>query len=127
MTTVKIIDENHPLFGEELTGHLFYHDVYHTGNSPDLFVVYSNGKAHKALSTQIDVLHYEAQLRERVITELGADVGDMVVVLKSGSGSFCARFDLAMPHKITKIGPYGSVELDNGEATMYRPKVEKCP
>lgn len=124
---VKITDQKHPFFGQILPGGLIYHDINHTGDGPDLFRITSNEGSIRLLSTQIDENHYWAQLRAERIVELGADVGDVVMIVKSGSGSYCAKFDIKEPHKITKIGNCGHVEFDGGTktgASIFRPKVK---
>lgn len=77
------------------------------------------------LSDSIDVKDYENQLLQINIKEFGVSVGDVVIIEKSGSGSFSANFDSKQPHLITSIGSSGNVEFDNGESNQFRPKMIK--
>jgi ABC-type lipoprotein release transport system permease subunit len=58
------------------------------------------------------------------LKNLGADVGDTVLITRSGGGSFRQSFDLSKPHKITGINSSGYVEFDHGEAHTFRPDVK---
>lgn len=123
---IKITDEKHSLFGRILPGGCIYYDVHHTGDSPDLFRVTDGDKSYRLLSTQIDVDHYTAQEMAEVVAALGANVGDTVMIQQVGSGSYCAGWDSAKPHKITKIDHTGHVEFDGGcktGASIFKPKV----
>lgn len=64
-----------------------------------------------------DCLAYEIQ-------QLGANVGDVVKIIKRGSGWYNGTFDSSLDHKITGIDWTGHVEFDDGVAVMYRPEVE---
>lgn len=124
---VKITDEKHSLFGRILPGGCIYYDVNHTGDSPDLFRVTDGDKSYRLLSTQIDVDHYTAQEVAEVVAFLGANVGDTVTVLCGGSGSYCAGWDSAATHVITKIDHTGHVEFDGGcrtGASLFKPQVK---
>lgn len=125
---IKVTDENHPLYGKEVTGYLFYHDINHTGDSPDLFRLQYKGQYYNALSTQIDVEHYKAQQLAAEIARLGANVGDTVMIVQDGGGAYSGKFDRTIPHKITRISSGGYVEFDggsaNGGADISRPKVQ---
>lgn len=116
MHKIKITDKDHPLFGQEVPGYCFYYDVNHTGDSPDLFLYEVDGEKYKIISTQIDVDHYNAQLFQNVIKKVGANVGDVVNIVEHGGGSFAAKFDTRIPHKITKISHTGYVEFDGGSS-----------
>ncbi len=122
---VKITDPKSPLYGQILDGACIYIDIYHIGSGGiDLYRVTDNsGNEDRLLSTQIDVEHYEKQLRAEEIARLGADVGDTVMIDRTGGGSFKVGFSTEIPHVITKISPGGYVEFDNGEADCFRPDV----
>lgn len=121
---VKITDKKHKYFGQELEGYCFYYDYQHTGNSPDIYIIKTPEGERKILSTQIDVEHYENQRLYKEIERLGANVGDKVRIIKSGSGGSKVGFNLNEPHIITNISPSGHVYFDNGMADMFRPTVE---
>ncbi|WP_138753555.1 hypothetical protein [Paenibacillus sinopodophylli] len=122
--TVKVTDPNHNLFGQELAGARVYFDIHHTGNSPDLYLIVTPNGEQRILSTQIDEKHYDDQGREEGLKRLGAKVGDVVMITRSGSGSSNAGFSTNVPHTITAICKYGDdVTFDNGEARMFRPDV----
>jgi hypothetical protein len=127
-TLVKITDKNHALYGKTLPGSLIYHDIHHTGNGPDLYVVLSNEKSHRLLSTQIDEDHYRAQLMAEQVARLGAKEGDTVLITRGGSGSYCHGWDSDKPHKITVIDFTGHVQFDGGivknGASIFRPEVK---
>jgi predicted aconitase with swiveling domain len=122
---VKVIDPKSPLCGQILDGACIYYDIYHRGNGgPDLFqVTDKEGNEHRLLSTQIDVDHYEKQIRDEEVALLGADVGDTVIIERTGSGSYSCGFNADEPHVITKISSCGTVYFDNGKASMFRPGV----
>ncbi|MFB0841818.1 hypothetical protein [Paenibacillus oleatilyticus] len=122
--TVKVTDPNHKYYGQELPGNCFYYDINHTGNSPDLFILEAPEGSIRILSTQIDEDHYWNQRRETHIKRLGANVGDTVRIIRSGSCKSKANFDWSKPHVITKIDCNGYVEWDGGEAQSFRPDVE---
>jgi len=121
---VKVIDLRSPYCGQEFEGGCVYYDIYHTGDSPDLFLIKTPQGERQILSTSIDVEHYWNQRRDEHIKKLGADVGDIVLITRSGGGSFKLGFDCLKPHKITGIDSSGYVEFDNGEATIFRPDVK---
>lgn len=110
--------------GKEYEGCRCYYDYLHTGNSPDLFIIKTPNGDKTVTSLQIDVAHYEAQLLEEEIKRLGAKVGDVVNIVCSGSGSYAEDWNENIPHQITNITSNGTVEFDNGLATMFRPDVE---
>lgn len=114
---VKIIDPNHPCYGQELEGARIYFDYYHRGGKPDLYQAKApEGGFYRLLTHQIDEAHYEAQETAREIEGLGANVGDTVIITRMGSGGSEASFDLNKPHVITKISSSGTVEFDNRAA-----------
>jgi len=121
---VKITDKEHECFGQELEGFCFYYDYQHTGNSPDIYIIKTPEGERKILSTQIDVEHYENQRLSKEIEKLGANLGDKVMIIETGSGGSRVGFDIKEPHVITKISPSGTVYFDNGMADMFRPKVK---
>jgi|GEM_PF-1879041 len=123
MTTVKVIDPKSPYYGKELEGGCLYYDVYHTGSSPDLFIIKTPGGDEQILSTSIDTEHYWNQRRQEQIERLGADVGDTVVIIRPSSGWSKSGFDISVPHKITAIDSSGYVEFDDRQATYFRPDV----
>ncbi|PWW01192.1 hypothetical protein DFQ01_11082 [Paenibacillus cellulosilyticus] len=125
MTTVKIVDSTHKYFGQELPGGCVYYDVYHQGSGgPDLFQIETPEGKQTILSNKIDEQHYWEQRRQLEIAKLGADVGDTVRIIRSGSGSSKANFDWKASHVITKIDSSGYVEWDNGDARGFRPDME---
>jgi hypothetical protein len=121
---VKITDKEHKYFGQELEGFCFYYDYQHTGDSPDIYIIKTPEGERKILSTQIDVEHYENQRLSKEIERLGANVGDKVIIIESGSGGSKVGFDINEPHIITKISPSGAVYFDDGMADMFRPIVK---
>ncbi|MEC0167399.1 hypothetical protein [Paenibacillus graminis] len=121
---VKIIDPNHPCFGQELEGSIIYYDIYHRGGRPDLYQVKTpEGRIYRLLTDQIDEAHYNAQEIAEEVERLGANVGDTVLITRLGSGSISAGFDFSIPHVITKVCCSGTVEFDNGAASGFRPDV----
>lgn len=131
-STVIIIDKNDANYGKEFPGWLMFHDVYYRGGTTlpveDLYLVTIDGQECRYVSSQIDVEHYKAQLLKKEIESLGAKVGDKVKVLEDTSGSYGAKFfkrrnEIGF-HTITDITSSGYVSFDDGEATMFRPKVE---
>ena len=122
MKKVKIISGEYN--GMVVDGHRFYLDNLHTGSSSDLFEIYPNGERKVITSDKIDVVHYETQLLEDELKRLGANVGDVVIITRSGSGSYQKGWNVNETHIITKITPSGYVEFDNGLAKMFRPDVK---
>lgn len=125
MATIKVTDPKNPYCGQELEGGCFYYDIYHTGSSPDLFLIKTPDGEKQILSTSIDTEHYWNQRRQEHIDKLGANVGDTVIITRSGSGYSKRNFDISIPHKITAIDSSGYVKFDDGEATYFRPDVTK--
>jgi len=125
MNKVKIIDPSNSYFGQELDGYCWYYDHLHTGDSQDVYIVKTPEGEKQLLSTQIDVEHYEAQDLAKEIERLGANVGDTVKILRTGSGGSVAGFSTKVPHVISHISSSGTVTFDNGAATMFRPDVER--
>ncbi|MFX3631871.1 MAG: hypothetical protein ACE3L7_07300 [Candidatus Pristimantibacillus sp.] len=125
--TVRITDTNHKYFGQELPGGCVYYDINHVGDGgPDLYHIVTPEGERRILSTQIDEEHYNDQGRDEGLKRLGAKVGDVVMITRSGSGSSKAGFSTKVPHTITAICKYGDdVTFDNGEARMFRPDVVK--
>jgi len=120
---VKVTDPKSKYFGQEFDGGRIYFDIYYTGNGPDLFQIKTPDGSKRVLSTQIDTEHYENQELTEELERLGANVGDTVIITRSGGGCFRANFDMNLPHKITNIDCSGHVEFDNGEAKCFRPDV----
>jgi len=127
-TTIRIIDPKSEYLNQEFKGACIYYDIHHTGgnNVVDLFrAEIKPGEKKTFYSTQIDVPHYENQLLQERINELGANVGDTVIILELGSGSYKAKFDMSKPYLITNITSSGHVQFNNGEADIFRPKIQK--
>lgn len=123
---IRVTDENHEFYGKELEGYIFYYDVRHTGNSDDLYIAKTpDGKEIRLLTSQIDEEYYNKQLIEKEIERLGANVGDKVKIIESGSGCRSCGWKNEGIHEITEIKSNGDVVFDNGAADMFRPKVEK--
>lgn len=122
MKKVKIISGEYN--GMIVDGHRFYLDHLHTGNSPDLFEVYIDGERKVITSDKIDVAYYENQLLEDELKRLGAKVGDVVTISRTGSGSYQKGWVVNDKHTITNISSNGYVEFDNGVAKMFRPDVK---
>jgi hypothetical protein len=125
MAMVKVIDPKSPYCGKEFEGGCLYYDVYHNGNSPDLFIIKTPDGEKQILSTSIDNEHYWNQRRQEHIERLGADIGDMVIITRPGGGWSKKNFDISTPHKITAIDSSGYVNFDGEEATYFRPDVIK--
>lgn len=121
---VKITDPKSKYFGQEFDGGCAYCDVYHTGDSPDLYIVKTPDGDKRFLSTQIDVDYYKAQRLVEEIERLGAKVGDRVIITRSGSGCSKADFKIDESHVITDIDYMGYVDFDNGAAKNFRPDVK---
>jgi len=122
---VKITDPQHKYFGQELEGNVIYFDIHHIGGGgPDLYSITTPEGKMRVLTTQIDEEHYKAQEIARETKSLGANVGDTVKILRSGSCHSKSGFDWKAPHVITDINRSGYVEWDGGEAQSFRPDVE---
>jgi hypothetical protein len=126
---ILITDPNDEFVGQKLTGHCVFYDVYYRGGTgqpiEDLFLAtLPDGSKKKYLSSQINTMHYEGQLLEEEIERLGAKVGDIVKIVRTGSGSYSSGFKADEPQTITKIDSTGYVEFSNGIARMFRPDVE---
>lgn len=122
---VKVINPKSEYCGQEFEGHCFYYDIDHTGHSADLFIIKTPDGDKQILSTSIDAEHYWNQRRQEHIDKLGANVGDTVLITRTGSCSMCHDFDLSISHAITKIDSSGHVDFDNGRACCFRPDVTK--
>lgn len=129
MKQVKVISGKYE--GQIFDGHRFFYDYQYTGSSPDLFTIKTPDGDITITSDKIDVKHYEAQLLEEQLNRLGANVGDTVKIIRSGSGSYRRGWDDKALHKITKITSSGYVQFDDGLAETFRPDVEvvntECP
>lgn len=121
MKKVKVISGQYE--GQIFEGHRFFYDYQYTGSSPDLFTIVTPTGNVTITSDKIDVNHYEAQLLEDELERLGAKVGDIVNIVRTGSGSFMRGWDDKVTHIITRITPSGYVEFDNGLGKMFRPDV----
>lgn len=125
MFDIKIIDFESEFYGQTLKGSCFYYDINHTGDSDDLYIaVTKDGRKIKLLSSQIDEEYYHSQELEKVIKKLGAKIGDKVVILETGSGSYSSYWKQEGVHNITDIDSTGHITFDNGSATIFRPKVK---
>ena len=122
---VRVTDAKSQYYGQEFEGHCFYYDIHHTGKSPDLFIIKTTDGDKQILSTSIDTEHYWNQRRQEHIDILGANVGDTVLINRTGSCSMNRDFDISKLHTITKIDSSGHVEFDNGAANCFRPDVTK--
>lgn len=122
MKKVKVISGKYE--GQIFDGHRFFYDYQYTGSSPDLFTIKTSDGDVTITSDKIDIEHYEVQLLEEELERLGAKVGDVVKIIRAGSGSFMRGWDNKVPHIITKITSGGYVEFDNGMGKMFRPDVE---
>lgn len=126
-TTVKIIDKTSPYYGQEFKGYNFYCDHLHTGSSDDIFLIETPDGVKKILSSSVDVDHYNNQNRQNFIAALGANEGDVVKIVETGSGLFRPGFSTDKLYVISKIDSYGHVEFsesDRWAAQIFRPKVE---
>jgi hypothetical protein len=121
---IKIIDQKSKYYGMELEGSRIYYDYAHTGNSGDLYMANTDDGKIQFFTRQIDEKHYENQLLEKEVERLGANVRDVVVITRTGSGCYYPSWVVG-EHVITKIDSLGHVEFDNGKGTMFRPDVEK--
>lgn len=121
---IKVIDEKSPYFGQKLKISMRYYDHLHTGSSDTLFFVDTDSGCLEFLSNQVDMKLLESEEIKFETNRLGANVGDIVKIIESGSGSFRKDFTIKEPHKITRIDSSGDVEFDNGESVQFRPKVQ---
>lgn len=120
--SIKVIEGEYA--GNEYEGYVCYYDYLHTGDSPDLYMIKTPDGNKTVTSLQIDVTHYKAQLLARETERLGANVGDIVKIVCSGSGEYHEGWDEKIPHQITNITLSGYVEFDYGLAEIFRPDVE---
>jgi hypothetical protein len=122
---IRVIAPEHQLFGKTIKGAIIYFDHQHTGNSADLIAAYDpeTGLDHRLLSTQVDMDYYHEQELAEQIKRLGANVGDSVMVTRTGSGYPTHGFNKSLPHVITKISYDGYVEFDD-YYEMFRPDVQ---
>ncbi|KOY65462.1 hypothetical protein [Clostridium sporogenes] len=125
MFDIRVTDPKSEFHGQILKGSCFYYDIRHTGDSDDLYVAESkDGRKINLLSSQIDEKHYHNQELEKVTKEIGANIGDKVIILETGSDSYSRDWETKGVHTITKIDFTGHVTFDNGNATIFRPKVK---
>ena len=125
---IKITDKEDPNCGKVYEGEMIYCDVLHgrkiDGQIQDLYVVNIDGEEKQYMTRQIDADYYYKQKQEEEEARLGFKVGDIVKILKTGSGSVSRGFYEKDTHVVTDICWTGNVEFDNGLARMFRPKVE---
>jgi len=122
---IRVTDPQSPYCGQMLRGYIIYYDVNHTGDSPHLIrAIDHEGKSVRLLSSQCDMAHYEAQEVAEHIERMGANVGDFVRIIETGSGAYRQGWKLEGIHRITRVDPNGSVEFDDGLGTIFRPVVE---
>lgn len=127
---VRIIDPKDFNCGKEFEGSRVYNDYLHgktiDGKLQDLYSVTIDGQEKQYLTHQIDEDYYLQQERASEVERLGADIGDTVLIKGTGGGgSFSGGWSHAGEHVISDISPYGYVEFDNGQASIFRPTVEK--
>lgn len=126
MKTVLITDKKHTHYNERLEGFCAYYDLYHTGNGPDLYILKTiDGEELRLLSDQIDVEDYKEQEKAQTLKAFGVKEGDVVMISRTGSGSFSKGFDINQPHLITDISYNGNVVFDHGKANCFRPDMTK--
>jgi hypothetical protein len=124
--TVLVTDKNHEFFNQRLEGFCAYYDIYHTGKGPDLYLAKTpKGIEFRLISDQIDIEDYHQQKLKNTIKRLGADVNEIVMITRLGSGCSSPYFDLNQPHRITSISYNGYVIFDNGQADGFEPDVTK--
>ncbi|MEO8532834.1 MAG: hypothetical protein ABI441_03755 [Flavobacterium sp.] len=122
--TVLITDQNHSFYNQRLQGFCAYYDINRIGSGPDLYIAETpEGIEFNLLSGQIDIDDYDSQRLAKEVIRLGANVNDIVMIKRLGSGSYGANFDLDQPHLITRIFPSGHVIFDNGKAETFQPDV----
>lgn len=125
---IRIIDTKSPYCGQEFDGHLVYYDYYHgkkvNGRIQDLFSVEIDGKTEYFLTNQIDYEYFNRQRQQKVIDRLGAEEGDEVRVIESGSGSFASYFGKRDTHIVRRIVETGNIYFDDGVTSIFNPVVE---
>lgn len=121
---IRITDKSNEFYEKELEGARIYYDYKHTGNSDDIYLVHTPKGDKQFLASQIDAEYCENQRLEEFLKELGANVGDTVEIIETGSGSYSPDFKKNGLHEITKITSSGYVQFDNGKAEIFRPKVK---
>jgi len=122
--TLLITDTEHEFYNKRLQGFCAYYDIYHTGSGPDLYYAKTpQGNEIKLLTDQIDINDYNSQKLTKEINRLGANVGDIVIITRLGSGSSSSGFDLDKPHIISEIAPNGHIIFDKGKASGFQPDV----
>lgn len=125
MFNIKVTDAKSKYFGQTLKGGVFYYDIKHTGDSDDLYIATTeDGDKIQLLSSQIDEEYYHKQELDEVIKEIGANIGDKVEIIETGSGSYSRGWQKEGIHEITNIDFTGHVTFDNGKAEIFRPKVQ---
>lgn len=125
MFDIKVVDKESEFFGQSLKGSCFYYDIKHTGDSDDLYIAETkDGRKIKLLSSQIDEEYYHNQELNKVLKELGVGVGDNVIIIKGGSGSYSRDWENEGVHVVTSIDFTGHVTFDGGKAKIFRPKLQ---
>lgn len=125
MFDIRIIDKESEFYGQSLKCSCFYYDIKHTGDSDDLYIAETkDGRKIKLLSSQIDEEYYHKQELKEVSKQLGASIGDSVLILEGGSGSYSRDWKKEGIHVITNIDFTGHVTFDSGSATIFRPKLQ---
>lgn len=125
MYNIRITDTKSKYYGLILKGNCIYYDVLHNGTSENLYQVKTKNRTIQFLEHQIDKDYYEKQLLAEIISELGANVGDNVIIQEDGSGSYSKDWDEKDIHRITNIEINGCITFDDGKAIIYKPKVKK--
>lgn len=125
MFDIKIIDKESEFYGQSLKGSCLYYDIKHTGDSDDLYIAETkDGRKINLLSSQIDEEYYRKQELQEVRKQLGVGIGDNVIILEGGSGSYSRDWEKEGIHVVTNIDSTGHVTFDGGRATIFRPRLQ---
>lgn len=122
---VKITDTKHPYFNQELEAERIWNDTSSSNNDQDLYQIHTPTGEMFVLGKHLDFTMEEQKKLSDVIQNLGANVGDTVMVMEPFYGLFEYEFSPEVPHIITKIKPDGHIEFDHGRAILWNVKVRK--